>query len=260
MPSPQANIQALEAAKQLAQRLGFNPDGRLILENVPNVYIFNKEHFPSTLTMNIVTGVFSMGYDINSDPSVIGELPPAPEEATEFAKSYLGSAGLLTEDLKTGTVTHEFLKIEAGNLVSAISLSEADVIKINLFRKNLGGDPGYPSITAQMPEANTWFILSGGQRRQIIAAEYHYYPVDESKFGTYPIKTSEVAWEELKRGEGFIVNLGNNPEGKITVRRVYLAYYDPGQSTEFYQPIIVFEGDNGYLAYIPAVTEEFYPK
>ena len=94
--------------------------------------------------------------------------------------------------------------------------------------------------------------------KQVIAGEYHYFPVDEGKFSTYPIKTSQIAWDELSAGGAFVASPGGNSEGgAVTLRRVYLAYYDAGGYTEFFQPIVVFEGDNGFVAYVPAVTADY---
>jgi hypothetical protein len=43
-----------------------------------------------------------------------------------------------------------------------------------------------------------------------------------------------------------------------TVRKIYLAYYDAGVYTEFYQPVFVFEGDKDFVGYVPAVTTDYY--
>ena len=166
----------------------------------------------------------------------------------------------------TGSTSHEFLKLESGGFVSALSLSESNLIKINFFRKTF---ENLPSMTSDPNKANVWFMVSGARERdkQVIAAEFHYFPVDESQFSTYPTKTSQEAWDELTtQGKGFIASIGQNlPAGEagksgdnIKVRRVYLGYYDAGTPMEFFQPIIVFEGDNGFIAYVPAVTNEFY--
>jgi hypothetical protein len=88
-----------------------------------------------------------------------------------------------------------------------------------------------------------------------LAGEFHYLPIDQTRVSTYPIKTAAVAWEELKAGSGFIAQ--SPGEGNVVVRRVYLANYDPNKFEEYVQPIIVFEGD-GFLAYVPAVTSEYY--
>ena len=82
---------------------------------------------------------------------------------------------------------------------------------------------------------------SGGVKR-IIAAEFHYYPTDENKFSTYPLITSEEAWNQLRDGKGYIANY-NSDISEVIIRKIYLAYYDAGQYVEFYQPVMVFEGD-----------------
>ncbi len=253
MPKTPANINALELAQQQAITLGFKPEGQEIVETV---FLFPHRTAPSSLISNIVSGIFSISYDLRANPSALEKIPPSSEVATSLIKSYLARAGLLEDDL-SGPVTHEFIKIEEGLFVPTVSLSEADLIKVNLYRKSFDE---LPAIAADPNEANVWFMLSGASDRgdQVIASEYYYYPIDEQTFSTYPIKTAQQAWDELKSGGGFIASVGDNEDGNVTIRRVYIAYYDTGQYAEFLQPIVVFEGDNGFVAYVPAVTSEFY--
>lgn len=111
-----------------------------------------------------------------------------------------------------------------------------------------------------------WGIISGSQQRQqqIIAAEYHYFPVDETKFGTYPIITPQAAFEELKKGQAYIATSGQYKNGdSLKIRKVYLAYFDPDVSSDFYQPIYVFDSadndpENSFVGYVPAVEPEYY--
>lgn len=265
MPAISSSIRGLDFAKQNAEMLGFDPDGRVIAENIPNVYFFQRRNAPSNLTINIVTGVFSISYDLNADPTVLGNIPPAPDDAKAKVKGYLSSAQLFEKDL-TGPPTTQFLQIRGGKFIEALSLSESDFIKVSFFRKNVEfWEKEFPSYTPTFPEGNIWFMLSGSgvRDKSIIAAEYHYFPIDEEKFATYPLRTAETAWEDLKSGKGFIVGpMGDSGEiaisGEVTIRRIYPAYYDAGQYTQFYQPVIVFEGDNDFMAFIPAITDEYY--
>jgi hypothetical protein len=254
MPQPAPNIRAIDSAQQTAQRLGFNPNGRELVETV---YLFKRDDAPASLNMNVVSGIFSISYDLNSDPSALDRIPPTPEAATGIVKGMLQFSTILPKDL-TGPVTTEFLKVEQGKFIKTFSQSDADVVKVNLFRKNYND---LPSVPDDPKEANVWFMVSGAKERghQIIAGEYHYFPVDEEKHSTYPIKTAEEVWEELKAGHAYIASLGQNEKGgEVIVRRVYLAYYDAGQYTGFFQPVVVFEGDNDFAAYVPAVTNQFY--
>lgn len=253
MPKIASNLLSLDVAKQKAQDLGFQPQP---VEVSSTIYRFPNSDAPSTLEMNIVTGIFSISYDLKTDPTAIDRKPPAPEVSASMVRAYLSGGGLLPEDL--GNTTHEFLKIDGDKFVTALSLSESDLIKINFFRKDY---EGVRSMTPDTTKANTWFMVSGARERakQMVAAEYHYFPVDESKFSTYPIKTPDLAWKEFTEGQGYIANLGLNKSGDaIKIRRVSLGYYDGGSYMEFFQPIYVFEGDKGFVSYLPAVTADYY--
>ena len=173
--------------------------------------------------------------------------------------SLLSKAGYLDTDLKESIVTRKLLKAEGENFVSVSSLSESNLVKINLFRKNLGSKKDIPSVTPDMPEANVWFLFAGS-KGEIIAAEYHHYPRDEKQSSTYPLKTAELAWQELNSGKAYIANLGENKSEKIAIRNVHLAYFDAGLYTEYFQPVVVFQGDNDFYAFVPAVTEEYLAK
>ena len=95
--------------------------------------------------------------------------------------------------------------------------------------------------------------------RDIIAGEYHYFPVDETKLATYPIKTGDEAWQEFISGSYYPASFGTTNDGdSIKIRKIYLAYYDPGVYMEFFQPVYVFEGDQNLVGYVPAVTLEHY--
>lgn len=253
MPKLTSNLLSLDSAKEKARLLGYTGGEEKVSETV---YRFKHPESESRIEMNIVNGTFSVSSDLSSDESVLTKRAQAPELAAAQIRSFLTRADLLSEDL-SGPVQHEFLKVEDKSLVRAISLSEGNFVKISLHRKSY---EEIPSLTGSTDEGNVWFIVSGtGERdRQIIAGQYNYFPVDEEKSSTYPTKSAEDALNELANGGGFIASMGNNPEGKIVVRKIYLAYFDPGVASDFYQPVVALEGDNGFLAYIPAVTADYY--
>ena len=254
MPKQSSHLLSLDIAKQKAQALNFLPEGEAVSETM---YKFISRNSFATLQIDIVTGTFSISYNLKADPSPIERNPQSPEVLAAFVRSHLSSANLLPADL-TGPTQNEFLKIEGENVVPALSLSDSNFVKVNFFRKNY---EELPTLTNEPKKSNVWFMLSGTQEpeKRIMTAEYHYFPVDESQNATYPLKTSQEAWSALTSGNAYIANYGQNKEGSsVTIRRIYLAYYDPGKPTEFFQPIIVFEGDRDFVAYVPAVTPDYY--
>ena len=256
MPQPSSNLLSLSTAKEKAGGMGFNQEGQEISQTT---YRFPHRTAPATLEMNIISGTFSIGYDLVTDPSPLKERAPIPEIAASAVRSFLSTANILPADL-TGPTTHEFIKLQDGKLVAALSLSEANIVKVNLFRKN------YDNLSVLTPNPNTanvWFYISGikGDGKEIIAGEFHYFPVDETQSSTYPIISTDNAWSELSKQQVYIARTGPHKEGdNIKIRKIYLAYYDPNEVSEFLQPIIVLdEGtENGFMAYIPAVTSDYY--
>jgi hypothetical protein len=261
MPKSATTLASADTAKRKARAVEFSGEP---IEFSPTVYRFIHPKFPSTLDINIASGVFSLTYNLASDQSPINNPPPTPEEAKKEALNFLGRMSSIPSDLN-GPVTQTFLRVEEQKLTDALALSDANFVKVNLFREAFKEtinkkEVEYPHLTADSKEANVWFIISGDseESKKYIGAEFKYYPIDKERFETYPIKTAAAAFEDLKAGKGFVANLGLNKEGKVIIRKVYLAYYDPNVVSEFYQPIIVFEGDRGFVAYVPAVTPEYY--
>jgi hypothetical protein len=226
------------------------------------VYRFTNPTFPSVLVSNIVTNAFSISYDLVADRSPIANRPQAAEVAATDFRAILSGANNLPADL-TGPMVPQYYKLESGSLVRVLALSEADVTKVNLFRKEYDK---LPSLTAKPGEANVWGIISGAQQKdqKIIAAEYHYFPVDETQLSTYPLVTPDQAFSELQGGKAYVASMGQYREGdNLKIRKVYLAYFDPGTPSDFYQPMYVFDsGDNdannSFIAYVPAVDPTFY--
>jgi hypothetical protein len=253
MPKPAQTQLSLDEARQKAAKLGYSPDGE---QESEIIYRFPHKNALSVLRTNILSGAFSITYDLPADPGVLERVPPAPEIAVSQVRSFLSQATLLPEDL-TGPTKHEFLRAESGRFVTAIALTDADVVKVNLFRKDY---EEYPSMTLNPDEGNVWFMVGGAseKERQMIAGEFHYFAVDEEKIATYPIKTSKSALEELTGKRGYTAKLGLNEDGKIVIRRIYLSYFDPGVPSDFFQPSVVFEGDDGFVAYVPAVISDYY--
>lgn len=254
MPKISSNLLDLDVARDKIQRLGFSPQEQQITESV---YKFYHKTSPSTLEMNIISGNFSISYELNVDPAPISVRPPQPEIGNAAIKTFLSGASLYPTDF-TGDADHKYLKPQGGVFVPALSLSDANLVRIDLFRKSYDE---LPAVTATPKEGNVWFMVSGIRERgkEVIAGEYRYFPVDETQVATYPIKSGDAVWQEFLDGNYYPASLGTTLENdSIKIRKIYLAYYDSGIYTEFYQPVYVFEGDKDFVSYIPAVTTDYY--
>jgi hypothetical protein len=100
-------------------------------------------------------------------------------------------------------------------------------------------------------------LVSGSQLegKRIVEVNYKYANIDREMYSTYPIKTTEEAWNELKAGNYWPASDVNGID--VAINNVYLAYFEPVSLTNYLQPIYVFEGNQDFVAYVPAITDKY---
>lgn len=255
MPSYRANVLGLELATGLASKLGFLMPPTAKDEQI---YVWTKEEkLPATLTQNLVTGHFSLETPWFRDAEITSGKSPSELEAIRLAKEYLRRGGLLTPDLDTGKTKVEFLKDNGSEFVPALSQSEANYARVHFFRMDVNG---LAAVTPAVDEGLVQVVVSGVRsEKQIISAKFKYSPVEQERSATYPLRSVQAAWSQLQAGEGVIIRLVSD-NTNVIVRNVELAYYDSDSPQEFLQPVYVFKGDNGFVAYISAVDKKWIGK
>jgi len=256
MPKSYPNLLAWDKTKTWARGLGFTTEPEKISDFELK---FVTSNFPqTTLQVNVLTRNFKMDYDWQNDREILTAGSPPPEsQAISMAKNFLQSIGVLNEDLTLGKGKVEYLKYKDGGLVTIPFASEANFVRVHLFRQDINNLPLLPRNPTQ---ANVKVTLSSSEdtTKEIIGVDFVYFPVYKENFATYPLKDVNTAWNQLKNGGGYIANLGNNSGPDIVIRNVYLAYFEDSEQQDFLQPIFVFEGDNEFFAYVPAVSDEWF--
>lgn len=253
IPTKRANLLTAQKAGTVAKALGFLFDPSQ-LTNV--MYRWSRtQPLPSTLDMDIETGTFTMTLNWQSDPSFLqNNRLPNEDDAISQTRSYLESAQILPPDIATGSAKVSYLKASGGTYESAVSLSEADFLQIDMFRTKI--DATYDVVTDKPGHGTIRAIVTGKTDRnnQFASIEYAYFPVTYSAFETYPLLTPTQAFQLLNTGKGFIAS---PPQGTnvATIRSLSLSYYDSPTPQEYLQPIYVFEGDNNFVAYVPAIKQ-----
>lgn len=254
MPHQTPNLLALDRAKEKARQLGFISQPEKIEETI--FRWTTSETPPTILEMDINNGNFHFRYQHENDQELLVQKNlPTNEQSAQEAKSFLQTNGLLTDDLATGSAEFDYLKYIPPKLIPAISLSEADFVRVNFFRADINDLrilPPNPKV------ALVSFLFSGNRQRgrRIIEVNYTYFPIDQNTSATYPLKPISVAWQELQNNSGYIANLGQN-EKQIVIRKIYLAYYDSKETQNFLQLVYVFEGDRNFYGYVPAIATDW---
>jgi hypothetical protein len=246
---------ALEEGKKTAALMGFINEPR---EVATGIYLFNDSSSGRSLTMNVLESSFKLSYPYLSDQMLLNpEQMPSREEAINTAKNYIQQAGKLTADLDEGEKKVSYWKINYDGLKAVDGLSEANLIRVDFFRKNLGDDVSI--VSTEIGKASVSVLVSGSSvtAKKIVELNYRHVEVDTSaaSSSTYPIKTSEEAFADLKRGDYWPAS--DNTAKDVVIRKIYLAYFEPVNLTQFLQPVYVFEGDNDFVAYVRAITDKY---
>lgn len=260
---------AADNANQLAKKLGFT--GQPTLESSTRYRWSSETPLPSALEMDIINTYFSLTRAWPADPTLVTNKRFTGDQQTILdARNFLTQAGLLATDLIGGEKA-TYLRASGSQFIAAISLSEADFVKVDFFRQPFSppaltspsptrtpspaAGPEYAFFTPDPLTGLISIIVSGSPdaAKRIISVDYRYTPIEYESFSDYPLKTADQAWEELSSGGGYIASFTGS--GPAVIRRVNLGYFDPLTPHEFIMPIYVFSGDNNFVAYVSALAE-----
>lgn len=246
-----SRILELERMKARARSLGFTQDP--IKEN-DHIYRFLHPQMPARLTVNLISGgfVYSLDY-LNDMTQFIPVGLPTDEQAGQQAKQFFSTLGALPEDLAQGVVEAEYLIATfSGEMVQSPSYSEANFVRVDIFRADRD-KVKFVTSGGETAPVNILFSGNVDKNKDIVSANYQYSMIVGNDASTYPLKTTDQAWAELTQGLGYIPK----PMPMATVRNAYVAYYESDGPQDFIQPVIVFEGDGGFLGYVQAVDSKF---
>ncbi|MBP9670267.1 hypothetical protein KBD75_02610 [Candidatus Woesebacteria bacterium] len=252
MPIKKANLLAYDAAQAVATRLDFILPPKKLSETE---YRWDAtDPISSSLTINIITGAFVLDKKWQEDesyttPTIYYNDP----QALDRMYNLLGRVDLLPDDIKEGTSTIQYLKADKDQIVSAVSLSQAHFIQVNLYRAPVDG------VSVVAPRSDRGLItgivaLQREDERQFINLNYNYFPVDLDRSAVYPLIGVAEAWQRMQKGLGFVAGVKPNTTN-VTIREVSLQYYDSDTPQQFMQPVYVFKGDPDFVGYVPAIAD-----
>ncbi len=279
-PSP--NLLNLDKAKEKAATLKFSDQSG---KTLPEVSLGNGNYewqeqtgINRKLKMDIVTFDFSLSSDYLSSLTVLGASNLSDENnAIQTVHEFLNSIQLLPDDIDLTKTQNDqkdikyntypqLYAIRNGTLVPTTSLSNAKVIRVDLYQKDLEydldtGRRGDAKIKMKLPvlypyppySTMSFWVASGQSTAEVDSLEFVHRAISTTDSpATYPLKTAEDAFEEVKRGDAYIPSyLGLDKE--ILISNVFLAYYLAGENQDYLMPIIVFEGQKNFFAYVSAI-------
>lgn len=245
------NILDVDNAHRKARNVGFS--GRGVKLSDENYRWTEPSTLKKELTMNIITSDFIMTSLFLQDPRVIAARSIGNESgAAGVAQSFLQRIENFPSDIDIKKTTTIKYSIVNGTLIPATSLSNTQVIGVYFYQKDVNNLPIYYTNGGV---SNIFILVASGESSpEVVAADFsHQYPLENS--GTYPIKTSTEAFDELSAGKAYIARYDTKSD-EIQIKKVYLGYFLSLRKQEYLMPIVIFEGD-GFFAYLPSVRDEW---
>lgn len=250
---PAPDLLALDKATEKVRAAGFDTMPTQVSEGV---YQWSKEdsELPRKMVFNIFSSDFNISSPFLSDPKVLSANNlPNETAAINTAQNFLSNMSSLPEDLDLGKTQATLFSIKNGALAPSTSLSGTHVVLVSFFQKSLNDLP----IVYPNPNSSTMNVLvSGGQRApQIVKVDFFHQNI-ASESATYPIITSQVAFDKLKNGEVYVASY-DGVSDKVSIKDVYLGYYLEDQMQAYVMPVVVFKGNNGFTAYTSAIKDDW---
>lgn len=253
MIKSQPDLLALKKAQEKLSKIKFDSTPILVSKNI---YRFTTSSpFPETLSYNIFTSDFTLtsSYLTDSNISSGKNFPTDVSVISDTAQNFLSTIESLQEDLDLERIKTELLTFKNYVLMPTTSISGAQAARVYFFQNNKNKLPIFYTDPNTSPIN---LLITGGESQpQVVEAKFTYQKAsDESE--TYPIRTASEALDELKNGNGFIAS---NPMKKdsISITNIYLAYYISENKQDYLMPIVVFEGNENFFAYISAIKDEW---
>jgi len=236
----------------------------------------DQKDFTRKLVFNIVTFNFNLDSNYLFSFSALGARRLSTQgNAILTTKTFLENMGLFPTDIDLTKTKPQLLSIKNGALTPTTSLSKTQVIRVDLYQKDMQyalntGIPqkpkGFKLVDIQLPimypnppySTMSFWIASSENGPTVGAARFFHQDIILPKDldATYGIKTAKEAFEELQKGKSYIASY-DGFDSNIAINDVYLAYYAGDQLQSYLMPIIVFEGKNGFFAYVSAVKNDW---
>lgn len=247
---PQSGISLLapERSRNLAENFGFSigPEvlsstrykfaddsgGQLLIDLTNGNFNFQR----NSLLKNLIEN----GSEKNSTSSAnLNDFSSKEKIAADF-KKFLLSKNLLTQELSSGR--SNVLFDNGSNKESAtVSIWPTDFDNLPIITSSFNQSLIRAKVNNKEEENDKYSEVN-----------YTFWIIDKTTYSTYPLKTAEQAFSDLKAGLGFVSLEPKKPQ--VSISSVYLAYFESEEYSPYLQPIFIFEGPE-FAAIVPAIAQ-----
>lgn len=236
---PYATFLSADKSQALAEKFNIINPPEVINETTYR-FITDTQEYKKSLTIDLDTGNFS--YTKEASPSAAEPLDNENSLINDF-KNTLSRLGLLNNDLGSGRNKVILSEVAPQIVAAQISLWPSDLDKKPIFTSSVNRS-----------QVSATVLKSASDIENYLSFDFKYFQIDTSTYATYPTKSTETAFNDLRRGKGIVIIEPERPQVSIT--SVTLGYFLPDDYNPYIQPIYIFEGPS-FMAYVPAISSEF---
>ncbi len=209
------------------------------------------------LEIDIDTFNFSYEYYLDRDEELFNrELGNLGTQVDSVATNFLGKMGKYNRELAQGKRNTIYLRYEKDTRkINTLEAAEgANMVELDFYRPDIGM---YPVVTSTYFNSPHYVMVAPkGNQTHVVRAKISYFETATDQVGVYPLRTGDKALEDLKGGKGLVIS-SPQPDGEVKIKKIFLAYYEPDFYQEYMHPVYVFLGENKFVAYVLAVTDEY---
>lgn len=243
---PQPNLLSLQRASENVSQVGFPASA---IQNSPQLYEWQEAgDITKTLSYDIVTNNFMLTSDYleKNNPYDSQLINKAVVAATDF----FTKLGVPFTDIDNTKTTITQLNVQNGALVPATSIATTQIARVDFFQSNIGK---LPVLYAHPPFSTLYALVNSATfDGEVVEAQNTHKDVLITSMATYPIITSQEAFTQLQEGKAYI-GAYYGKTNAVTIKKIYLAYYMSPEKQQYLLPIVVFEGNDGFFAYLNAI-------
>ncbi|OGE30821.1 hypothetical protein A2631_03995 [Candidatus Daviesbacteria bacterium RIFCSPHIGHO2_01_FULL_44_29] len=243
IPQLGTTLLAPNKARILAESLNFNTNPEVVNSST---YQF-KNGDGGTLLIDLNNSNFTIRYPQASSSAILQSVPlPDEDSLIDYFQNFLKQRGLFSNSLQKGTPLVTYDKFpQKTSLVATVSIIPADLDGTRVVT---------PSFKNGLVQAT---ITQNKDSLKLLDVIFTIWEPDNQNTSTYPLKTIQTAFDELKAGKGTVIV--EPPKPRVSLATVYLAYFEANEYAQYIQPVYVFEGEE-FVAYVPAITDQYLEK
>jgi hypothetical protein len=252
IPNP-PTLLGLDKSRQRVYSAGFSSPDTQVSEDTYK-WVDQNKALARTMTMNIYSSEFTLSSSYLSAAS-LKTISKSDKEnrLIDTAKTFLSDMSLFPRDIDESKTKITMYSISNNALIPTSKISDAKIMEVAFFQKDLDS----LQIYYDRGISSTIDLLIGKENGglEVVAGRFYHKNLSD-KFSTYAIKTAKEAYSELQQGQAYVAYKPADMVD-VTITKVFLGYYAGENPQDYLMPIIIFEGNGNFLAYVSAVKDEW---